>query len=55
MYIIVVANNTLPRAPALYQKSKGPELIWPNIALGVYVVFEEELALTNIQHTINGN
>ena len=31
----------------------GPELIWPNMAISVNVMFQEILALTKIRHTVS--
>ena len=29
------------------------KLIWPNVAIGVNVIFEEILALKRLKHTVN--
>ena len=31
----------------------GPVLIWPNITISVYVVFQEILALTRVRHMVS--
>ena len=30
-----------------------PELIWPNSKIGVYIIFEEILALTRVRHIVS--
>ena len=39
----------------LWNRHMGPELIWPNIPIGVNDIYEETLALTGVKQTVSIN
>ena len=41
------------KARLVRNRSTGPEQIWPNITVGMIVVFQEILVLTRVRHKLN--